>query len=402
MHIDEIKKRANAYIMNTYGDRDICAVKGEGVYLWDSEGKKYLDCIAGIGVCNLGHCHPAIVDAVTRQVSQLIHCSNLYYIEPQIELARMLCEHSFADKCFFANTGAEANEGAIKLARYYSKKKYAACKCEFITFFQSFHGRTMGMITATAQEKFQKGFEPLLPGFKYATFNDIDSVRAQVNENTCAIMIEPVQGEGGVIPATKSFMHDLRQLCDEQRIVLIFDEVQCGLGRTGTNFAYEYYDVKADIVTLAKALGGGLPIGALLAAGDVAEAFDVGKHATTFGGNPLVTSAAVAYLNELFGRNLAQHAAEVGAYFKDKLTAFKNEFSIIKDVRGLGLMLAIEYKEPLGKTVYRHCLEEGLLVNAQGDTRTRLLPPLIITREQVDTACDIIRRAIAATVKNNK
>ncbi|MCX7765676.1 MAG: aspartate aminotransferase family protein, partial [Candidatus Sumerlaeia bacterium] len=342
--------------MNTYGERDVCIVKGEGVYVWDTEGKKYLDFVAGIGVCNLGHCHPAIVSAVIEQVQQLIHCSNLYYIEPQIKLARLLCENSIAEKCFFANSGGEAGEAALKLARYYMKKKYGEQRYGFITFLNSFHGRTMGMITATGQERFQKGFEPLLPGFKYAEFNNIESVKQQLDDNICAIMLEPVQGEGGVFPATREFMQELRQICDEKNILLIFDEVQCGLGRIGTNFAYEYYGVKPDIITLAKALAGGLPIGAILARGEVANAFEPGKHATTFGGNPLVCAGALAYLNELFNKNLAQHSAKIGKFLKLQLEQLQQHFPVIKEVRGLGLMLALEFNKPVAKKFYHLCL----------------------------------------------
>lgn len=390
MRLHELKELAQKYLMNTYGERDVCIVKGEGVYVWDSEGKKYLDFVAGIGVCNLGHCHPAIVSAVIEQVQQLIHCSNLYYIEPQIKLARLLCENSIAEKCFFANSGGEAGEGALKLARYYMKKKYGEHRYGFITFLNSFHGRTMGMITATGQERFQKGFEPLLPGFKYAEFNNIESVKQQLDDSICAIMLEPVQGEGGVFPATREFMQELRQICDEKNILLIFDEVQCGLGRIGTNFAYEYYGVKPDIITLAKALAGGLPIGALLARGEVAEAFEPGKHATTFGGNPLVCAAALAFLNELFNKNLAQHSAKVGKFFKMQLEELQSQFPVIKEVRGLGLMLAIEFNKPVAKQFYRHCLQRGLIVNALGDYKIRLLPPLIIEEAHCSDATDII------------
>ncbi|MCD6386065.1 aspartate aminotransferase family protein [Candidatus Sumerlaeota bacterium] len=394
MNLTEIKELSQKYLMNTYGERDVCLVKGEGVYVWDSEGKKYLDFVGGIGVCDLGHCHPAIVEAVTSQVCQLIHCSNLYYIEPQVRLAQMICEHSFAEKCFFANTGAEAGEGALKLARYYAKKKFGEQKYGIITFYNSFHGRTMAMVTATGQERFQRGFEPLLPGFKYAEFNNIDSVRKQIDETTCGVMIEPVQGEGGIVPATQEFMQDLRQLCDENNLLLVFDEVQCGLGRIGTNFAYEYYNVIPDILMLAKALGGGVPIGAVLAGGEVADAFDVSKHATTFGGNPLACSSAIAFLNELFGKDLAARAAEIGSYFKQRLESLREQHSVIKEVRGIGLMLAMDFSKPVAREFYRHCLDGGLLVNVLKDDRIRLLPPLIIEKTHCDKAFEIMNSAL--------
>ncbi len=395
MNLDEIKTIASSYLMNTYGERPLCLVRGEGAYVWDSEGKKYLDFLAGIGVCDLGHCHPSIVEAVSRQVTQLIHCSNLYYIEPQVTLAQVLCKHSFADRCFFANSGAEAGEGAVKLARYFSKKKFGNNKYGLITFHNSFHGRTLGMITATGQERFQKGFEPLVPGFKYAEFNNIDSVRAQIDDTTCGIMIEPIQGEGGIFPARREFLADLKQLCTERNLLLIFDEVQCGLGRTGTNFAYEYYGIEPDILCLGKGLGGGIPIAALLAAGEVADAFDVGVHGTTFGGNPLACSTALAYLTELFDNNLANHVAEIGAFFKDQLEALKQQFPVIDEVRGIGLMLALQFNQPIARNFLRQCLEEGLIINALGDDKIRLLPPLIIERNHCDEAIDIMKRSLA-------
>ena len=394
MNIMEIKERANQYLMNTYGERDICLVRGDGVYVWDSEGKKYLDFLAGIGVCDLGHCHPAVVQAIKRQAETLIHCSNLYYIEPQVKLAEMLCRCSFASKCFLCNTGAEANEGAMKLARYYSNKKYGAHRSSFITFYKSFHGRTFATLTATGQKRFQRGFEPLLPGFSYATFNDIDSVKDLMDEGTCAVIIEPVQGEGGVNPAQKGFMQELRQLCVEREVLLIFDEVQCGLGRTGHNFAYEHYGVHPDIMTLAKALGGGMPIGAILAAGEIADAFDIGTHATTFGGNPLTSAAALAFLNELLGQNLARHAAEVGSFFQQKLNDLKSECSLISEVRGLGLMVAMEFSTPVAKKFHAACLASGLLINALGDTTIRFLPPLIIGHSEVNEAIRVMHSAL--------
>jgi predicted acetylornithine/succinylornithine family transaminase len=397
MHIMDIKKRAHQYLMNTYGERDICLVRGDGPWVWDSEGKQYLDFLAGLGVCNLGHCHASIGKAIRNQAEELIHCSNLYYIEPQVKLAEMLCAHSFADKCFIANTGAEANEGAIKLARYYAKKRYGSHKTQFITFYGSFHGRTMATVTATGQSKFHQGFEPLLPGFEYAEFNNIDSVRDLIDEATCGVMIEPIQGEGGVHPAKPEFLRELCALCKEYKVVLIFDEVQCGLGRTGKNFAYEHYGVHPDILTLAKALGGGVPIGAVLAAGEIADAFDVGTHATTFGGNPLASSAAVAFLNELFGKNLARNASEIGDFFRDKLLELKEEFPVINEVRGKGLMVAIQFSQPISRKFYSACLTNGLLVNALGDYIIRFLPPIIISRMEVEKAIVILRDALKGT-----
>ncbi len=394
MDTQALKAAASQYLMNTYGERAICLVRGCGSRVWDSEGRCYLDFLSGISVNNLGHCHPAIVQAIQEQCRVLIHCSNLYMIQPQINLAKMLVEHSFADKCFFANSGTEANEGAVKLARLYSKTKYGGGRYEIVSMNQSFHGRTYGSLSATGQAKVQNGFEPLLEGFCFAEFNNIDSVKSLVTGKTCAVLLEPVQGEGGVVPARKDFMREVRALCDERDLVLILDEVQCGLGRIGTNFAYEYYGISPDVVTLAKALGGGMPIAALLARRPFSEVFSQGKHGHTFGGNPLACAAALAYLTELFEKNIAAGAEETGRYLYAELQNLAARHSFIKDVRGLGLMLGLVLDRP-ADGLQKRCLGKGLLVNCACEKIIRLLPPLTITKADCDEAAAILDSALS-------
>lgn len=390
----ELKAAAAQYLMNTYGERALCLVRGKGARVWDSDGKEYLDFLAGISVNNLGHCHPAIVRAIREQSEILIHCSNLYLIKPQIELAKTLVEHSFADRCFFANSGAEANEGAIKLARLYSKNKHGEGRYEIVSMKQSFHGRTFGALSATGQAKVQSGFEPLLEGFCFAEFNNIESVKSLVTGKTCAVILEPVQGEGGVIPATREFLKEIRSLCDEKDLVLILDEIQCGLGRIGTNFAYEYYGITPDVVTLAKALGGGAPIGAILARKPFSDVFSPGKHAHTFGGNPLASAAALAYVTELFEKKIASFAAETGRYLKTQLQKLAERYPFIKEVRGVGMMLALALDHP-AEQLYKRCMSKGLLVNCTCEKIIRLLPPLTITQEDCDEAVGILESALS-------
>ena len=394
MDTQTLKSASSQYLMNTYGERALCLVRGKGSRVWDADGKEYLDFLAGISVNNLGHCHPAIVRAIREQSKVLIHCSNLYMIRPQIQLAKTLVEHSFAEKCFFANSGTEANEGAIKLARLYSRNKYGEGRYEIVSMNQSFHGRTMGSLSATGQEKVQKGFEPLLEGFRFGEFNDINSVRQLISDKTCAVILEPVQGEGGVIPATKEFLKEIRSLCDEKDLVLILDEIQCGLGRIGTNFAYEYYEILPDVVTLAKALGGGVPIGAILARAPFSDVFSPGKHAHTFGGNPLASAAALAYVTELFDKNIASRAAETGRYLMTQLQDLAARYDVIKEVRGLGLMLALVLDHP-AEQLYKRCMSKGLLVNCTCEKIIRLLPPLTITKEDCDEATGILESALS-------
>jgi acetylornithine/N-succinyldiaminopimelate aminotransferase len=371
------------YIAPTYARFPILLVRGKGTRLWDAEGKEYFDFVSGLAVCNLGHCHPKVVKAIQEQAEKLIHVSNFYYIEPQIQLAALLCKHSFADKVFFCNSGAEANEGAIKLARKYAKEKSGENRYEIITMEQSFHGRTLATLTATAQEKYHKGFDPLVPGFRYVPFNDVESLKRAINEKTCAVMLEPIQGEGGVRVPREGYLKAVREICDEKGLLLIFDEVQVGMGRTGRLFAYEHENVKPDLMTLAKSLAGGVPIGALLIRKGIAEAFQPGDHASTFGGNPLATAAGVAALRAILEEGMLENCQKVGDYFLSRLGEMKKRFPFIREVRGKGLILGMEL-EMEGGFVVKEMMKRGFLINCTMGNVLRFLPPLIITKEEVD------------------
>jgi len=390
----ETTTEGQQYVMNTYGRLPLAIVKGKGAYVWDADGREYLDFVSGIGVNNVGHCHPKVVEAIKNQAETLLHCSNLYWIEPQVKLAKILVENSVFDKVFFCNSGAEANEGAIKLARKYAKKHWGEDKYEIITMKQSFHGRTLATLTATGQEKFHKGFAPLPEGFSYAPFNDLDALKRAVGPHTCAVMLEPVQGEGGVLPGDDAFIKGVRKLCDENNLLFIVDEVQCGLGRTGKLFAYQHYGVEPDIMTLAKALGGGAPIGAMLAKEKIAEGFQPGDHASTFGGNPLVTAAGVAALTVILEEDLAHNADAMGEYLSCKLAGLKHKFDFIKEIRGKGLLIGMECEREVSGII-SSCLEKGLLLLSAGPKVLRFLPPLNITFNQVDQAVAILEEALA-------
>jgi acetylornithine/N-succinyldiaminopimelate aminotransferase len=371
------------HVALTYNRFDLVLVKGKGTRVWDAEGKEYLDFVAGLAVCNLGHCHPKVVKAIQDQAEKLIHVSNFYYIPPQIELASLLCMHSFADKVFFCNSGAEANEGAIKLARKYGKEKMGSDRYEIITMERSFHGRTMATLTATGQEKFHKGYSPLVPGFKYVAFNDSEAVRHAIDSKTCAIMLEPIQGEGGVNCPSEGYLKALREICDEKGILLIFDEVQVGMGRTGKLFAYEHYGIKPDLMTLAKSLAGGVPIGALLIGKGVEEGFKPGDHASTFGGNPLATAAGVAALNAIVEEGMLENCRKVGDYFLARLREMARKFAFIREARGKGLILGMEL-EIDGSVFVREMMKRGILINCTMGNVLRFLPPLIVTEQEVD------------------
>ncbi|MDN5326088.1 MAG: acetylornithine/N-succinyldiaminopimelate aminotransferase [Moorella sp. (in: firmicutes)] len=388
-----IVSRGEKYVMRTYGRYPMALVRGEGARVWDADGKEYLDFVSGLAVNSLGHCHPRVVEAIREQAGRLIHCSNLYWIEPQVELARLLVENSALDKVFFCNSGAEANEAAIKLARKYAKEHRGPESYEIITMRRSFHGRTLATLTATGQEKFHHGFAPLPAGFRYVPFNDLSSLRAAVGPRTCAVMLEPVQGEGGVYAANKDYLQAVRALCDDEGLLLIFDEVQCGLGRTGYLFAYQYYEVEPDILTLAKALAGGVPIGAMLAKEKAASAFTPGDHASTFGGNPLATAAGVAAFKALLQEGLVENARVLGQYFYQQLEGLAREFPQLIEVRGRGLLLGVEIDGPAGEVVAA-CQERGLLINSLHGHVLRFLPPLIVTREDIDRAVTILKEAL--------
>jgi acetylornithine aminotransferase len=383
MPTEELQQSAEQYLMGTYTRQPISIVRGRGTKVYDLEGREYVDFVAGIAVNLLGHGHPDLVLAIQKQAAQLIHTSNLYYSEPQVKLAQMLVDHSFADQVFFCNSGAEANEAAIKLARRYSHDKYGAGRFEIITMKQSFHGRTMATLTATGQDKVQKGYEPLLPGFRHVTFNHLTELEQAVTGSTAAILLEPIQGEGGVHVASRDYLKAVRDLCTERDVLLIFDEVQTGMGRTGTLFAYEQLDVRPDIMTVAKALGGGVPIGACLATAAVAKAFGPGSHASTFGGNPLACAAALAVLRVLLEGRVLDQARRMGEYLSKGLAECKDRHHLVRDVRGLGLLQGMEV-EIDAKAVVGECLKRGLLINAAGDHVLRFVPPLIISQREID------------------
>lgn len=390
MLTNELIESSKKYIMNTYNRFPVVFIKGRGAKLFDSDNREYLDFVAGIAVCNLGHCHPKVTVAFQKQAQRLVHVSNLYHNEPQIKLAKMLVENSFADKAFFCNSGAEANEAAIKLVRKYAKEKLKGNRYEIITMEKSFHGRTIATITATGQEKVQKGFEPLLPGFKYAPFNNIDAVKKAINKKTAAVMLEPIQGEGGVNIPDNDYLKKLRRLCNDEGILLVFDEVQTGMGRTGKLFAYEHYNIEPDIMTIAKALGNGVAIGAMLAKDSIAEAFTPGSHATTFGGNPLACSAANAALETIMEDGiLFENCVRMGDYLTKGLKELKKEHSFIKDIRSKGLLVGMELSID-GKDIVMECLKDGLLINCTMDKILRFLPPLIVTKEEIDSMLEIL------------
>jgi acetylornithine/N-succinyldiaminopimelate aminotransferase len=401
MPTEELKDDAAKYLMSTYQRQPLSIVRGRGSKVYDMEGREYLDFVGGIAVNVLGHGHPDLVLAIQRQAAQLIHTSNLYYTEPQVKLAKMLVDHSFADRAFFCNSGAEANEAAIKLARRYGHDKHGAGRFEIITMKNSFHGRTMATITATGQDKVQKGFEPLLPGFLYAPFNDFDALMGMVSDKTAAIMLEPIQGEGGVHVADREYLKNLRTLCTERDILLIFDEVQTGMGRTGTLFAYEQLGVEPDIMTLAKGLGGGMPIGACLAREAVAAVFTPGTHASTFGGNPLACAAALAVCRVLLEGPVLEHAKRMGEYFTKGLADCKDRHRVVREVRGLGLLQGIELDTD-ARSLVADCLARGVLVNATSDHVLRFVPPLVITQNEIDKLLDTLSAIFNQRLMNEK
>ncbi|MEE8504387.1 MAG: acetylornithine transaminase [candidate division NC10 bacterium] len=384
----ELTARADRYLANTYARFPVVLERGEGCRVWDVEGKEYLDFVAGIAVCALGHCHPAVVQAVQAQAAKLLHVSNLYYIEPQIRLAELLCEHTFADRVFFCNSGAEANEAAIKLVRKYAKEHRSPERTEIITMEGGFHGRTVATITATAQAKYQMGFEPLLPGFRYVPFDDLAAVERAVGPRTAAILVEPIQGEGGIRVPTEGYLQGLRKLCDDTGPLLIFDEVQTGIGRTGRLFAYEHWGVEPDIMALAKALGGGLPIGAMLAKEEVAASFTPGTHAATFGGNPLVTAAAFATLKTVLEEDLSARSAEMGGHLLHELQTVQAAHRAVKVVRGKGLLIGVELDREV-RPVLTRCLDQGLLLSSAGEKVIRFAPPLTVSAQEVSQAVGV-------------
>lgn len=396
MFLDEIQDYDSKYYMNTFGRRTpVAFTEGQGIHLWSTSGEKYTDFFSGIAVNSIGYSHPVYVEMVTQQLSKLVHCSNLYYIEAQALLAKELVDNSCADKIFFSNSGAEANEGAIKLARIYFRKLGQPEKYEIITLQKSFHGRTITTLSATGQEKYAKPFEPLTQGFKKVPLNDFDALRAAVTENTCAVMLEPVQGESGVYPCDAEYLLKVKKLCDEKGLLLIFDEVQTGMGRTGRLFGYQKYDIEPDIFTLAKALGGGIPIGAVCAKDHVAKAFTPGEHGSTFGGNPLACTGGLAVMKIMKEEKLPENAQKLGDYIKSKLEALaSSSLPVISEIRAAGLMIAIELKEPVATGVKNRMFEKKYLIANVGDKILRILPPLIITQEDADAFIAVLKSAI--------
>lgn len=383
---DKVVALYDKYIMNTYKRVPFCLEKAKGARVWDIDGKAYLDFFPGWAVSGIGHCHPMVANAIAKQAKKLIHVSNNYYSELQGLLAKKIIEESFPGKAFFANSGAEANEAAVKLSRKYGHDKG---KYQIITMTKSFHGRTLGMISATGQDKVKKGFEPLVEGFIHIPFNDIEALREAVNEKTVAVMFEPIQCEGGINIATPEYMKEVRKLCDEKDIVMILDEVQTGMGRTGEIFCFKNYGVTPDVVTLAKAIGGGVPIGVCVAREKFQDVLTPGTHASTFGGSPLVCAAALAVFEAIKKEKLLNNTKKMGAYLKKRLEDFKKKYRFIKEVRSMGLVIGVELSIK-GEDIYKSCLENGLLINCTQDTVLRIMPPMTITKNEADKAISIL------------
>jgi predicted acetylornithine/succinylornithine family transaminase len=390
----ELMEWSDRHLMAFAKRYPLALVRGEGVRVWDSEGKEYLDFTGGIAVTALGHSHPRVVGTLREQAATLLHVSNLFHIPQQIHLAKLLCDHSFADRVFFSNSGAEANETAIKLARKWAKEHGSSDRGDIISMRGGFHGRTLATVTATAQEKYHHGYEPLPGGFKYVPFDDLKAVERAIDSRTAAVLVEPIQGEGGVNIPDDGYLPGLRKLCDEAGVLLILDEIQTGLGRTGTLWCHEHSGVTPDIMTLAKALANGVPIGATLATEDVARVFTPGTHGTTFGGNPLATAVGLTVFTTVVEERLPERAARMGRILRDKLLDLRSKHSgAVKDVRGRGLLVGVDLGPPVADVVSA-CRERGLLVLTAGDNTLRLAPPLIVDEESIARAVEMIDRAL--------
>lgn len=394
-------KLTDAFITHTYKRMPMVITKGKGIYLWDSNGKKYIDFLGARGAANTGYSNPDVIKAITAQAKKLILVTNDFYTMPQAELACMLVKASFADQVFFCNSGAEANETAIKMSRLYSYKTHGQGRYVVVSANNSFHGRTYGALSATGQNKYQAGFGPMVPGFRHVRFNDIDAMNAALGDDACAVILEPVQGEGGVYPASQEYMKFIREQTKKKDILFILDEVQVGLGRTGRLFAYENYKIKPDIVTIAKSIAGGMPMGAVLADKRVSRFFDFGTHGTTFGGAPLTAAAGIAAVNYIIRHKLPDRAKSLGTAALKRLSELKRQHgTVIKDVRGMGLIIGIEfYSDTLASGIYEQCLKNGLIVNITNGTIIRFLPPLVITMNElnrgIDIFEDVVQRSIA-------
>jgi len=386
MNTKEAIKLYDDYVMQTYTRVPLVMEKAKGAVVEDIEGKKYLDFFPGWAVSGIGHCHDRVVDAVSKQANKLMHVSNNYYSALQGHLAKKIIEHSFPGRVFFCNSGAEANEGAIKLARKYGHQKGSF---EVITMHGSFHGRTLAMIAATGQDKVKAGFKPLPAGFAHVPFGDIEALKQAVNEKTGAIMLELIQCEGGINVATREYVKEIRDICDRKDIVLIFDEVQTGMGRTGRMFAYQNYGTEPDVMTLAKSLGGGLPIGALVAGEKFKDVLAPGSHASTFGGSPIVSAAALGVFEAIEKDNLLENAVKQGNYLAERLEFLKKRYRVIKEIRGVALTVGVELTIE-GAVIYEKCLEEGLLINCTQKNVLRIMPPLTVTKKEIDKAISIL------------
>lgn len=380
---DSTMGRAERFMFQTYKRIPITLVKGDGCRVWDLNGKEYLDFIGGIAVCSLGHSSPILSKALYDQSQKLVHVSNLFYTQPQTELAQILVENSAADRVFFCNSGAEANEAAIKLARRYSREKFGPERHTILTMENSFHGRTMATLSATGQEKIRAGFDPLLEGFRYVPFNDLRALDSSIDQSVSAVMVEPIQGEGGVVVPDPDYLKGVREICSNRGILLILDEIQVGMGRTGRLFAHQHCGITPDIITLAKSLGNGIPIGAMLAREELGGAFGPGSHASTFGGTPLITAGAAAVVRSLLNDGWIENARVMGSYFKDELINLQRKHGVIRDVRGLGLIIGVELLIE-GADIVTACRERGFLTNCVQDRVLRFVPPLIVSREEID------------------
>jgi acetylornithine/N-succinyldiaminopimelate aminotransferase len=382
------------YVIANYGRLPRVIVKGQGCYMYDADGSEILDMFPGWAVSSIGHCHPKVVEAIRKQAGELLHIDNTFYSEPQGRLAKLLSERAFGGKCFFCNSGAEANEAALKLARLHTPKE----KYKFITAEGSFHGRTFATMTATAQPKHHEGLLPLLPGFVYVPFNDVTALESAFSDEVAAVMVEPIQGEGGINLATKEYLQAIRRLCDEKGALMIVDEVTTGIGRTGKWFGYQHFDVEPDIITMAKALGGGMAIGAMMATEEVAASLVPGKHATTFGGNAIACAAAIAVIEAIEEDNLMENAVELGQYAKDKLLELKQKHLIIDSVRSVGFMIGVQLTST-GAEIVDKCLEKGLRINCTQGTVLRFMPPMIVTKKQIDRAIEILDFVLTENLK---
>ncbi|MBS3764748.1 MAG: aspartate aminotransferase family protein [Planctomycetes bacterium] len=393
----QIKETFDHYVIPNYSRNDVAYVRAEGSYIWDSEGNRHVDLMPGWGTTTVGHCHPRIVSSIQRQAARLIHVDNTFYNIPQGLLAERISERSFGGQCFFCNSGTEAVEGAMKLARLWGEEKG---RYKIITMRDSFHGRTFGSITATGQDKYHKGYLPLLPGFIHVPFNDFDALSDAVDEETCAILMEPVQGEGGINIADTDYLENVRDLCDSENILLIFDEVQTGIGRTGKWFGYQNFNLEPDIITLAKALGGGFPIGAFAAKPQIADHLVPGTHASTFGGNPLGCAAAIAVFDLIEEENLLEQGLKTSAYVLGRLEQIARECPIVEEVRGIGMMIGVELNRP-GKAIFEYCLDRFVRINCTHDTVLRMLPALNIGRAELDEGLQVLEEAIRKADKQN-